>query len=127
MIPAVSNSSSATGAANPAATPAVNLSAGEAARRLEVQGQAGDAERASSVVTISAQGARPAAALSGRSALAFEPADANRDDKVTELERWVYALTHPEDKPAPQGAEIGRSASAELKAYEAVARAGRNV
>jgi len=100
--------------------------------------------RESTVVTISEQASRPAAAepapapapapavagtseqpVSSKPELAYEAADVDKDGEVSVLEQQVYDFRNP--ALAAARAEANRVASSDLKAYEAVARAGRVV
>jgi len=58
----------------------------------------------------------------------FKDADSNQDGRVSNLEARAYDFKHP-SIPAPQldgDVAVNRSASADVKAYEAVARSGKN-
>ena len=57
--------------------------------------------------------------------LAYEAADVDKDGKVSVLEQQVYDFRNP--AVAAARAEANRVASSDLRAYEAVARAGRIV
>ncbi|MBY0236040.1 MAG: hypothetical protein K2W93_13750, partial [Burkholderiaceae bacterium] len=58
----------------------------------------------------------------------FKDADSNQDGRVSNLEARAYDFKHP-SIPAPQldgDVALNRSASADVKAYEAVARSGKS-
>lgn len=58
----------------------------------------------------------------------FKDADSNQDGRVSVLEARAYDFKHP-SIPAPQldgDVAVNRSASADVKAYEAVARSGKS-
>ncbi|MDC8771328.1 hypothetical protein [Roseateles albus] len=59
----------------------------------------------------------------------FDEADANQDGTVNVLERRAYDFMHPTLARYPGSADeqTPRTVAAELKAYEAVARSGRNL
>jgi hypothetical protein len=145
MITAISNSS---GLSSPVtASAALRQTSDEAVRRPDVPARpeaAAPAEDDLTVVTISAQAAsqvaEPDAQAEAEPApeptvtprppkpdLAYEAADTDKDGKISSYEQQSYNFRHPEAiKARLNEAELSRAASADLKAYEEVARAGRN-
>lgn len=92
----------------------------------------------SAVVEISRQGASlaaaPAPAVPKQAAASavseFDEADANQDGTVNVLERRAFDFMHPTLARYPHSDEetpVQKTVAAELKAYEAVARSGRNL
>lgn len=98
----------------------------------------------SAVVEISSQGASlaavpapaaPAASAAPKQAAAsaineFDEADANQDGTVNVLEQRAFDFLHPTLARYPRSNEetpAQKTVAAELKAYEAVARSGRNL
>ncbi len=59
----------------------------------------------------------------------FDEADANQDGTVNVLERRAFDFMHPslERYPGSKDEQTPRAIAAELKAYEEVARSGRNL
>lgn len=148
-----------TSAANPSAASASALTqrphADEALKRHEAAPSNKPAtEDETTVVQISQQGAklaeqavvgqaaktaptRPAAetdasvqaSSSNKPEAAFEPADGNKDGRVTEFEQQAYDFKHPKSLAeliAEEKAAAANGLSAGLKAYAEVARSGRS-
>jgi len=70
-----------------------------------------------------------AAQASSKPEAAFEPADGNKDGRVTEFEQQAYDFKHPKSLAeliAEEKAAAANGLSAGLKAYEEVARSGRS-
>jgi len=143
MITAISNSS---GLSSPVTTSAPLRQASDEAARRSVEAPArpetlAPAEVDLTVVTISAQAASQVAEPEAEPApeptvtprppkpdLAYEAADTDKDGKISSYEQQSYNFRHPEAIRARLNeAETSRAASAELKAYEEVARVGRNL
>jgi len=69
------------------------------------------------------------ASSSNKPEAAFEPADGNKDGRVTEFEQQAYDFKHPKSLAeliAEEKAAAANGLSAGLKAYEEVARSGRS-
>lgn len=143
MITAISNT---TGPSSPVTASPVPRQTGDEPMRRSVEPQARPeavvpAEDDLTVVTISAQAASQVAEPEAEPApeptvaprppkpdLAYEAADTDKDGKISSYEQQSYNFRHPEAiKARLNEAEISRAASAELKAYEEVARTGRNL
>jgi hypothetical protein len=81
-------------------------------------------------VTAAAEQAGVRASQDGTAeASEFDEADANQDGTVNVLERRAFDFMHPTLARYPGSADeqTPRTVAAELKAYEAVARSGRNL
>lgn len=116
--------------------------AGAAPAPAPVGGGSGDSD--SAVVQLSSEAVRLSGQASDKPALAapvtasataatsvkkYADADANQDGRVSVLEARAYDFAHPTiPKPERDGdLPPARSALADVKAYEAVARSGRSV
>jgi|GEM_PF-973347 len=94
------------------------------------------AQPAAEIGTTGATGATGATGVNGTAAqasnkpeAAFEPADGNKDGRVTEFEQQAYDFKHPKSLAeliAEEKAAAANGLSAGLKAYEEVARSGRS-
>ncbi|MBB4843903.1 hypothetical protein HNP55_002426 [Paucibacter oligotrophus] len=94
----------------------------------------GSGDSDSAVVQLSSEAVRLSGQASDKPAAAtsvkkYADADANQDGRVSVLEARAYDFAHPTiPKPERDGDQPpARSAMADVKAYEAVARAGRSV
>lgn len=102
----------------------------EGARRAQAKVEPPAVPPTTQQVTPTAQQASVRASLdSTNEASEFDEADANQDGTVNVLERRAFDFMHPTLARYPGSADeqTPRTVAAELKAYEAVARSGRNL
>jgi hypothetical protein len=87
------------------------------------------ATSASNLSVLAEQAIAPAQQANKSETTEFDEADANQDGTVNVLERRAFDFMHPTLKryPGSTDEQTPRTVAAELKAYEAVARSGRNL
>ncbi|MCV2353909.1 hypothetical protein LNV09_06980 [Paucibacter sp. B2R-40] len=117
--PQSQNAANAANAANAEKTAGTSTPVTQQATAAPTQQVAAGAEQASA---LAKQG-------SANLANEFDEADANQDGTVNVLERRAFDFMHPTLARYPGSADeqSSRTVAAELKAYEAVARSGRNL